>query len=1162
MAGLNTLKTTNAGFFNINKKIINSRTYTSSLISSVGTPVVANGIATSFSQESYLIHAPLELEGVNKITISFKGTFIEGEQTQAAFELGNSFDMPLSLSFENHKVLIRYGNHEILKITNITLTNETSIVVYLILKPTSYEFTLNYGNQVIQKIGELTFTIGLNSLSSLILGNSFSNKNNFWLGSIDLKEFFIYNNGKFSYAPTIGTSWNFSNIIISDGSVTLTDKTAPLVGHAYSFDIKEISRSGNTILLTCEVSEDAYLVIREIGLYIDTPNGKVLYGTIENLNVTKTRDLPYNLAFTVNTTINVLNAIGFPAENGIVISEPPYVEFKDFTTIQQVNTYVLTNLERIIRMNAGAKGTYENSSIINAQAGIGYNRPQVVYRIQQQFEQDQDCYNSVDTFVQLTEEFRKISEKQINYNGITIEGDLEVPLNGEVSEFSTSNYITSKTSFSDTAEWKLKASFTTSNSTTGTVISFGDAEEEASLELGVRNNKCYLQISSLESIKPTGGLSDIYYFKSTSRNISGPNDTTYYAWKRRNAIPILYNFHCTNLPIGNSPLVEFPQVNTITLEHENMDPTDFTLSTRVLFDNVINTQYIVGKPNSTINNSLELLIQDGKLKANLYEALTYYGWVDSSDPTNIIYTLTKNPTNNGESVYTFSNSQMTEIGTLQNNSSGYMYKGNNQIYDYQNSLWFTLNEGTNKKVGGDLITENLITSYTLKPNRYYDITLSYSRGRYSLHYKMEPIGDEYPYVETINIYSNKVISLENTNILAVGSGIDENNITRTLSGTIDFSEFSLSSDNYWVGTSNLEYVYTLSNTPANGDTLYDNNFYAVNNSTASNYTHGTVLDESNLFPIENNTKYVVDISYSENADTQKGTYIVEKTTNNNPTTKVTVLTEEKNIEDNLSNRMDIPLTTYVGITPSATNPFSAQVNLLEWEIENEGEEWVFWHLANLRNTELTQYYRLPNYNRNQYATGDLCNLERKIRFLSNKFEGNTDVINLANPEGATLCMKVDLKNSEPKVLLYKSNLVNDIYFSLTFLNQELAFTMQTTEGMTTLSKELSIEEYAAYESRPIMITIVVSTEDSVIKMYKDNEVIAEAYTNAANVADPSIYVLSNYIEPMPTYDVVIDEETVTKVIESAKYVEDIIFIKGAISEKDLAYINTLFDATY
>ena len=351
-----------------------------------------------------------------------------------------------------------------------------------------------------------------------------------------------------------------------------------------------------------------------MGLYIKTSNGYLLFGSIGNLNINKTKDVAYNLVFTVNTTINVVNAIGFPADGDIVVTEPEPVEFKDFVTIEQVNTYVLTNLERIIRMNAGAKGSYLNQSIVNAQAGIGYNRPQVVYRIQQKMEQDEDCYNSLDTFVKLTNRFQKEIGKEVDLSSSQVEGTPVISENGETSNFSISNYIYQSTPFSNTASWEVKTEFITGQDTSGTVVSLSNQDSIPPLELSIMDNKCRLKIRSLESIYPSGLNS--YYLRNALNDIEG--EIPYFAWIRKTSSPC-YNFHCPGLTASSSSEISFPRTNAVLLEHGTTSSV-FTFSTRVYVADIINKQYIIGNRTSSPNEGFELFLENGKIQANLYEA--------------------------------------------------------------------------------------------------------------------------------------------------------------------------------------------------------------------------------------------------------------------------------------------------------------------------------------------------------------------------------------------------------------------------------------------------------------------------------------------------------------------------------------------------------------
>ena len=575
MAGLDTLNITNSGLFNINKKIINSRVYSNSLIAAIGNPTILDGVASGFSSENYLFYSPLNLEEATALSINFQGNLTRSTKEQCVWELTNTSEASLRLIFENNKVTLMYNAERIFSFSNLTFSNEEDLKAYLTIETNHYTFTLNYGNKVLQKSGEFNFNIPLSTFTTIYIGNSSTNKEAYWEGDLNLKEFSTYKNGTFLYSPSEGTSWNFSNILISDGAFPLTDSTQTVAKHVYSYPIKEISRSSNTILLTCQIDENSYLTIKEIGLYINTPNGKVLFGSISNLNINKSKDLSYNLVFTVNTSISVVNAIGFPAENGIVVKDPEFVEFKDYTTTEQVNTYVFTNLERIIRMNAGAKGSYENSSIINNQAGIGHNRPQVMYRLQQELEKQEDCFNSVDTFAKLVNRFQKIIEEQVDYDALEIEGDLSVPTDGKVNGFTNTDYITSDTPFNATESWEVNTSFTTGDKTSGTIVSLSNDSSYVPMQMSILNGYCHLNINKTESINPAtlnsfyfrdplGDLESSYEFLTITKDNRVLSSTNGVTWtERASLVDLLDNNFDPQVAYGNNKFVAIDHLGNI-----------------------------------------------------------------------------------------------------------------------------------------------------------------------------------------------------------------------------------------------------------------------------------------------------------------------------------------------------------------------------------------------------------------------------------------------------------------------------------------------------------------------------------------------------------------------------------------------------------------------
>ena len=1348
MAGLDTLNITDSGFFNINKKIVSSKTYSSSLITVVGKPIIVDGVASSLSAENYLTYSPLAFRDTEKISISFKGTFGESNKPQSIWELISPDGDILTLTFENTKVTLTYGNRTIFSFGNLNFTKGTLITTFLSVKSSSYEFTLHYGKQVSQKSGEFPFLVPLSSFNTVNIGNSTVERENAWAGSVDLKEFTIYNNSTLLYSPSTGTPWNFSNILVSDGKIPLTDSTEPSLGHIYSFPLKEISRSGNAVLLTCQIDEGSYITIREIGLYIQTPKGKVLFGFINNLNVNKTKDLKYDLVFTVNTTVSVVNAIGFPAEDGIIVKDPDFVEFKDYTTIQQVNTYVLTNLERIIRMNAGAKGSFINSSLENNQAGIGYNRPQVIYKLQQELESQEDCYNTIDTFTKLTNRFQQILEEQVNYNIITIHGDLKVPVNGEVNNFSNSKYITSSTSFSNTASWELNTSFDMDSTTQGTLISLENSSDQSPLELKIANNRCSLKIWGIESIEPYSLGS--YYLRDRQSDFTNESNINYYSWRRKSTTS-MYNFHCSNLSVADSSVVQFPQAQTLAIQPGELNPSNFMFSIRVMFNDIAGTQYIIGKASSSSNKAFELMVENGKIRAWLYDKYTgesiadslisqyniqpnryynislscenrvyqlHYSMEMSGDDYGSTETITiyspqeismeasdklvvgsrfidapaattwsfpvKNSSMNNEVWCAVAGSNrfsaLSTSGYTVTSTDGVTWTAGGRIIVSGQSIsipWKSMAYGKSKYVsisengyiststnGAAWAVASLNTNLSSDPSITWN-AIAFGRSRFvaidkngyvststtgtnwgtpSLKTALE--GHEWialtygvsrfvalsndGYISTSStgstwstpvaisensetwnaiaflnntfavITSNGYVStstngttwsepslipelsedsVENINWIALGSGsskiiaLDKTGYTSispggNLKGEIDFSGMSMQNndDTVWNGAVGLNNIFTKSLQPSNNEEIYDEEEYLLQGPYVLNYVHNTIINSSNLFTLSAGKKYNINISYNEDETTRQGTYKITYMTNDNESTK-TEIKRVISVAGNLSNRMDLPTDTYIGNNKALSNPFSSLIHLMDWYVEQEENSWHFGHLSITNNTKLLQYYRMPDLNKSQYVVKDICNLNRTIRFLSSEFEGNEDLINLAYPEGLTLCVKVNLKDTESKVLLYKSNLVDDIYFSLTFIDQTIAFTMVTKEGTATLYKQLTLEEYDSYTREPIMLSIILTPQYDTwyyAQMYRNNDPITESqYIKLDNTIDPIVFILSNYIEDMPTYTIRDDNnEPITMSTEPERYVSDIVVIKGPISDRDLFYINNLFDTNY
>ena len=127
MAGLDTLNITNSGLFNINKKIINSRVYSNSLITAIGNPTILDGVASGFSSESYLFYSPLNLEGATALSVNFQGNLTRSTKEQCAWELTNTSEASLRLIFENNKVTLMYNAERIFSFSSLTFSNKEDL---------------------------------------------------------------------------------------------------------------------------------------------------------------------------------------------------------------------------------------------------------------------------------------------------------------------------------------------------------------------------------------------------------------------------------------------------------------------------------------------------------------------------------------------------------------------------------------------------------------------------------------------------------------------------------------------------------------------------------------------------------------------------------------------------------------------------------------------------------------------------------------------------------------------------------------------------------------------------------------------------------------------------------------------------------------------------
>ena len=459
------------GLFNVNRKIINSRKFNKENISPHGEIGIIDGIAGNFSSENYLTHS-ISFSG-SKVIITISGTFVPDNREQVAWFLLSSEPTleSIALQFNNNHILLVADSisnssnaRTLINLKYLNFEQETKFKIIVELSPRKCKLIAKINNTIYEKSTELNIPLNLVSLNKLYLGNDPTGLERFyWGGSLNVANFQITENNKVLYTPSSSYSLTFTRILMSDGTVPLTDSTIPVLNHVLAFDLEEITRSGNVILLTTQVDKDSKLLIKEIGLYANVDGEEFLFSHIKGLNVNKRADVPYDLMFTVNLQLSFVNAVGFPDVNSFLLEPSTPALYKNFKTVQEVVAYVICSLERIVYMNAEK---------------IGYNKSQIFYRLQQEIEQEEDCYSNIQSYAKLLNKFKLIQEVIFNSESINYYNNLIISSLGEAFGFSIEDYATASVAINSEENWNFQYSFElTSNSTDDQVIAMLEGYE-------------------------------------------------------------------------------------------------------------------------------------------------------------------------------------------------------------------------------------------------------------------------------------------------------------------------------------------------------------------------------------------------------------------------------------------------------------------------------------------------------------------------------------------------------------------------------------------------------------------------------------------------------------------------------------------------------------
>lgn len=344
--------------------------------------------------------------------------------------------------------------------------------------------------------------------------------------------------------------------------------------------------------------------------------------------------------------------------------------------------------------------------------------------------------------------------------------------------------------------------------------------------------------------------------------------------------------------------------------------------------------------------------------------------------------------------------------------------------------------------------------------------------------------------------------------------------------------------------------------------------------TMQNENTGEYIIDTNIFEVDLNQKYTVKIEH--NVENSNHIYTIYKLTKNENDEDV----YEEVYKVISENAMSASYTMYIGIDytydrdteiETIKNPLSkGTTNLMEWEVSSEEGTWNTLKTIIHRDTKLLQYYRIPDLYQSSYETRDVNNPNYLISVIENSLKGNGDLIDFSNKNGFSLCTKVKLINTEPKILLAKTDLIGEPYLTFTYFNKTLTFTLYMEDKSFYVSKELTDKEISKYQKEPILLSAILDKSKN-LSFYLNNQLLGQFLNIFGNYKNASPYFLTNSLQDEELIKICSSLNTgnltlnqyVEKIKENqGRYVENIIITEGALSTSDLFYVNCLMDTDY
>ena len=200
---------------------------------------------------------------------------------------------------------------------------------------------------------------------------------------------------------------------------------------------------------------------------------------------------------------------------------------------------------------------------------------------------------------------------------------------------------------------------------------------------------------------------------------------------------------------------------------------------------------------------------------------------------------------------------------------------------------------------------------------------------------------------------------------------------------------------------------------------------------------------------------------------------------------------------------------------------------------------------------LKDFFFIPEYKRSYFTSNNLGSdtSESILTIFEGDLKGYEDRINIADPNGFSLCVKVNLLNNDDKVILAKGDLETENFsFILEEKDRKIRFTYYYEGGNQVL--EIDIADKITLITNPITITVTGSSEASpILKMYINNNLGDEKQVGTKATLDPYNFYLTNKLSnELESYD--------------KRIVQNILSFSGDLTEKDIYYINNILDTNF